>query len=107
VKFGDEFLELYVVMCNTISKPIRIKIIKLIGRRKLNVSQIQKELDVSMSNISNHLTDLYRQGILSREKKGNFTYYSLADSELLDGIDYMQKIIRKITKKRSSIKPII
>ncbi|MCK4762699.1 MAG: winged helix-turn-helix transcriptional regulator [Candidatus Aminicenantes bacterium] len=96
----EEFLELYVLMCRTISKPVRLKIIQAIGTGKRNVSSLQKELDIPMSNLSNHLNDLYRSGVLAKEKQGNFVFYSLTDPELLEGIDRMQGIVKCITSKR-------
>jgi len=97
---GDEFHELYSVMCRTISKPVRLKLLFFIGDSKKNVGEIQKHVGVSMSNLSNHLNDLYRAGILSKEKQGNFVYYYLTDPELLQGVSRMQKIIGNITRKR-------
>lgn len=101
---NDEFLELYVLMCSTISKPVRLKIVHTIGNGKVNVSTLQKELDVPMSNLSNHLNGLYRAGILGKEKKGNFVYYYLTEPELLKGIANMQKIIKTITSRRDASK---
>ena len=97
---NENFLELYALMCSTISKPVRLKIISTIGKGKMNVSELQKILDIPMSNLSNHLNSLYRAGILRKEKKGNFVFYYLTEPELSSGIANMQEIIRKITSRR-------
>lgn len=99
---NDEFLELYVLLCKTVSKPDRLKIIKAIGEGKMNVSTLQKELNISMSNLSNHLNGLYRAGVLGREKQGNYTYYYLIEPRLLQGISQMQEIFKYITSRRGS-----
>ena len=96
----NDFLELYVLMCRTISKPVRLKILDLIGKGKVKVGDLQKELGISMSSLSNHLNDLYRAGVLGREKQGNFVYYYLTKPDLLKGISNMQKIIKDITARR-------
>ncbi len=96
-----EFLELYVMFCKTISKPARLRIIHLIGNGKMNVSTIQKELDIPLSNLSNHLNDLYRVGILSKEKQGNFVFYYLTDPELVAGVTKMQQIVKNINQKKT------
>ena len=98
---NDEFIELYVLMCQTISKPVRLKIIHTLGKKKMNISSLQKALDVPMSNLSNHLNDLYRSGILIKEKQGNFVYYSLSEPDLINEINRMQKIVKTITSKRT------
>jgi ArsR family transcriptional regulator len=100
---NDEFLELYVLMCNTISKPVRLKIIYLIGKGKMNVSTMQAKLKIPMSNISNHLGALYRAGVVSKEKNGNFVFYSLTDPLLPEAIRKMQKILKSINLKRNSL----
>lgn len=97
----DDFLEMYVLMCSTISKPVRLKIIHTIGQGKMNVSTLQKKINVPMSNLSNHLTHLYRAGILGKEKDGNFVFYYLTEPKLLKGISQMQEIIKNITQRRS------
>jgi DNA-binding transcriptional ArsR family regulator len=101
MNLDEDYLEIYVMMCRIISKPVRLKIIHMIGQKKLNVSQLQKELDISMSSLSNHLNDLYRSGVLGREKQGNYVYYHLAEPKLLSGITGMQDILKCINLKRT------
>ncbi|MCK4762700.1 MAG: winged helix-turn-helix transcriptional regulator [Candidatus Aminicenantes bacterium] len=96
---NDDLFELYAVMCKTISKPTRLKILHYIGTGKANVSDMHKALNVSMSSLSNHLNDLYRAGVLTREKQGNFVYYSLSEPGLLEVIDNMQNIIKKMSSR--------
>lgn len=99
---NEEFLEMYVLMCRTISKPDRLKILSAIGKDTVNVSTLQKELNISMSNLSNHLNDLYRAGFLKKEKQGNFVYYSLIEPKLLKGIANMQEIFKGILARRGA-----
>jgi len=94
---NEEFIEMYVLMCRTISKPDRLKILKAIGRGKKNVSTLHKELNIPMSGLSNHLNDLYRSGVLGKEKKGNYVYYYLTEPKLIKSISQMQEIIKNIT----------
>lgn len=100
MKVDDDFLEMYVLLCRTISKPDRLKIIDTIGMEKKNVSTLQKELNIPMSNLSNHLNDLYRSGVLGREKQGNYVYYYLTEPELLQAIAQMQDILKTIFGRR-------
>jgi len=96
-----ENYEQYSAVCRTIVNPVRQRIIRIIGRDTLNVSQIQRELDISMSNLSNHLSALHRIGVLSRKKDGNFIYYYLTETEILEVLEHMQRVIASITAKRS------
>ena len=99
----DMYYDQYALMCKTIVNPIRLKIINIIGDKKKNVSEIQKKLDISMSNLSNHLSALHRVGVLSREKKGNFIYYYLTEKSLLDVLKRMKQVIGSISSRRNVI----
>ncbi|HLP45228.1 MAG TPA: metalloregulator ArsR/SmtB family transcription factor [Candidatus Kapabacteria bacterium] len=100
----EQFYEEYASMCKTIINPIRLQIIEIIGNGKLNVSEIQGRMNnISLSNLSNHLGALYRAGVLTREKKGNFIYYYLTESELLEILKKMRNIIGSIVAKRNKM----
>lgn len=95
-QLNEEFLEFYTTMCRTISKPIRLKILHLLGENKMNVGEIQSAMKVSLPSLSNHLNDLYRAGILKKEKDGNFVYYYLTEPGLLHSIGEMMTSIKFI-----------
>ncbi len=94
---NDKFYEAYSIFCHTVTNPARLKIIEVINQDKLNVSQIQEKVEISMSNLSNHLRALYKLGVLDREKKGNFNYYSIVDYEILEIISKMGDFMEKIS----------
>ncbi|MEN8153717.1 MAG: metalloregulator ArsR/SmtB family transcription factor [Acidobacteriota bacterium] len=96
----EKFLDMYVLMCRTISKPDRLRIIDLVSDKKMNVSAIQKKMDISMSSLSNHLNDLYKVGVLSKEKDGKLVFYYLTDPNLITSIGEMHKVIKSIFNKR-------
>lgn len=100
---GDYFYEQYALVCKTIVNPVRLKIIEIIRDGKMNVSQIREKMNISMSNLSNHLNALYLMGVLGREKKGNFIYYYLTDLDLLAVLDKMKKVVGAIVSKRNGM----
>lgn len=93
MSIDERYLDHYTLMCKTVSKPDRLRIINLLHDKKFNVRQIQEALDISLSNLSNHLNDMYKMGVLGKKKKGKSVYYYLINPELVDGISNMQKII--------------
>ncbi len=99
--FEDSFYQEYALICKTIVNPIRLKIIEIIGDRKLNVSEIQTQLNISMSNLSNHLTALHRVGVVGREKKGNYIYYFLVETQLLEVMRKMRTVVHSIAARRN------
>ena len=101
MSIDERFLDHYVLMCKAVSKPDRLRIINLLNDKKFNVGQIQKELDISLSSLSNHLNDMYKMGVLGKVKDGKSVYYFLINPELVDGIYNMQKIIKVMFTDRT------
>ncbi|MCK5222440.1 MAG: helix-turn-helix transcriptional regulator [Candidatus Aminicenantes bacterium] len=89
-------------MCQAVSKPDRLRIINLLDNKKFNVGQIQEKLDISLSSLSNHLNDMYKMGVLGKEKEGKSVFYYLVNPDLVDGISNMQRIIRVMFEGRTS-----
>lgn len=88
-------------MCKIIVNPIRIRIIDILRDRRLNVSEIQAELTISMSNLSNHLNALFQAGVLDRCKQGSYIYYSLSEPELPQVLERMQHLITAMAERRN------
>jgi ArsR family transcriptional regulator len=60
-----------------LSTPIRLKIISALCQDEKNVSQLLQEIDTTQPNMSQHLSTLYRAGVLSRRRDGAQVYYGL------------------------------
>ena len=65
-----------------LSEPMRVRIIHSICQQEKTVSQIVAETGSSQTNISRHLGSMYRAGVLTRRKEGNFIYYGVGDETL-------------------------
>ena len=70
-----------------LSHPIRIKILWLLKKKKsLNVNELQKELVISQSNVSQHLSLLRTNKLVAEERKGKEVYYSLVASKKISKV---------------------
>ena len=98
--FDEKFLDHYTLMCKAVSTPDRLRVINLLNDQKFNVGEIQDQLNISLSSLSNHLNDMYKMGILGKDKVGKSVYYYLINPELVEGIANMQKIIKVMFKDR-------
>lgn len=61
--------------------PTRLRILRLIGEARLNVSEVVSLVGVAQSSVSHHLTKLKALDLIREERHGGFTYYSLAIDE--------------------------
>jgi DNA-binding transcriptional ArsR family regulator len=69
----DSVAELFAVL----STPIRLKIISAVCHGEKNVSELLAEIDTTQPNMSQHLSTLYRSGVLSKRREGTQMYYRL------------------------------
>ncbi len=69
----DSVAELFAVL----SAPIRLKIISAVCQGEKNVSELLAEIDTTQPNMSQHLSTLYRSGVLAKRREGTQMYYRL------------------------------
>lgn len=69
----DSVAELFALL----STPIRLKIISSLCKGEKNVSQLLSEIDTTQPNMSQHLSTLYRAGVLGKRRDGTQIYYRL------------------------------
>jgi len=64
-----------VLIFHALSNPTRQKILKLLSKRKMCVSEICKNFQITQPSISHHLDILKRAGLVVYQKKGKEVYY--------------------------------
>ena len=70
-----------------LSHPLRIKILWLLKKKKhVSVHELQNELKISQSNVSQHLALLRTHKLVTEERKGKEVYYSLVASKKISKV---------------------
>ncbi len=69
----ESVAELFAVL----STPIRLKIISAVCHGEKNVSELLAEIETTQPNMSQHLSMLYRSGVLAKRRDGTQMYYRL------------------------------
>ena len=69
----DSVAELFSVL----STPIRLKIISSVCQGEKNVSEMLAEINTTQPNMSQHLSTLYRSGVLAKRRVGTQVFYRL------------------------------
>jgi ArsR family transcriptional regulator len=62
-----------------LATPIRLKIISALCQTEKNVSQLLSEIDTTQPNMSQHLSTLYRAGVLGRRRDATQIYYRIGN----------------------------
>ena len=73
----EQVFESVAELFSVLSTPIRLKIISAVCQGEKNVSELLGEIETTQPNMSQHLSTLYRSGILSKRRDGTQMYYRL------------------------------
>jgi len=74
---SDAVFETVAELFSLLSTPIRLRIIGALCNNEKNVSQLLSEIDTTQPNMSQHLSTLYRAGVLGKRREGTQIYYRL------------------------------
>jgi ArsR family transcriptional regulator, cadmium/lead-responsive transcriptional repressor len=77
------------------SDPSRLSILEALKEQPLHVTDLVAATGMS---VSNHLSCLRDCGLVSREQRGRFTYYRLADERLLQLLDITDGVLRDVAR---------
>jgi ArsR family transcriptional regulator len=67
--------EMAAELFSVLSTPMRLRILSAVCEQEKSVSQLLSEIDTTQPNLSQHLTVLYRSGILAKRKEGTQVLY--------------------------------
>ncbi|QPF76261.1 winged helix-turn-helix transcriptional regulator [Roseateles sp. DAIF2] len=72
---ADRVYEIAAELFGLMSTPLRLKIISALCQGEKTVGQLVIELATTQPNMSQHLAQLYRSGILAKRREGVQIYY--------------------------------
>jgi len=87
-----EHIESIAGLLKTMSHPIRLKILCLLQDREMTVGDLREEVKTTNANVSQHLSILRNQGIISFRKDANFIYNRINDPRILQLIQTLRKL---------------
>jgi DNA-binding transcriptional ArsR family regulator len=88
----QEHIELAARSLKSISHPLRLKILCVVGDHEACVHEIVDAVGTSQSNISQHLAILREKGVLLKRKEANRVYYRVGDARVLQLISMMREV---------------
>lgn len=84
-KFKAEFFK-------TLSHPARIKILELLRQGEMSVTEMQEQLKIDPSSVSQHLSILRHKNIVEYRKVGTSVYYRVHDPQIFELLDAARRI---------------
>lgn len=92
---STELLAIEEEIFKVIANQKRLEIILLLEKQELNVGQMVDMLGLRQSNLSQHLTLLRQQRLVTVRKNGRESYYRLSDDSIAKSIRIIHGFLRK------------
>lgn len=95
--------ELHADFCKTLSHPTRLMILALLAKKEMSVGEIAEVIGVPLSNISQHLSVLKAQTLVTTRKDGQTVHYSLTDRRIVQACTLIRSVLLDSMKKRGLV----
>ena len=80
-------------ICAALSHGKRLRIVALVAAQEMSVGDLAAALDVSLSNVSQHLTLLKAQGLILSRREGQTIFYRLADRRIIEACILIRAVV--------------
>jgi len=88
----EEKVEVVSSLLKSISHPLRLKILCILQDGEQTVGDIQTAVQTTNANVSQHLTIMRNQGIVTSRKEANFIYNRIGDDRVVALMDTLQDL---------------
>lgn len=85
--------ELHASICQTLGNPKRLEIIERLRDGELSVTELAEAMDVSQSNLSQHLAVMRQKGIIIPRRDGANVYYRLSNPKIIKACHLMREVL--------------
>lgn len=107
----------FAIVAKTLGHPQRLELIEQLGQGPRSVDLLAEKLGLPIANVSQHLQQMRRAGLVAAERQGKFIIYRLADPSVLAAVASLQKvaeaglaevdkIVRGYFSERDSLEPV-
>ena len=79
----------------TMTHPARIRVLELLREGPRSVSELQPDVGIESSHLSQQLAVLRRAGIVASERQGNSMIYSVVDPQIYELLQTAKEIIAR------------
>ncbi|OGN91720.1 MAG: hypothetical protein A2Z70_01755 [Chloroflexi bacterium RBG_13_48_17] len=80
-------------MCQVFSHPKRLEVINVLREGEMSVTELAQKLELTIGNLSQHLSMMKERHILTTRKEGNMVYYRILNPKLLRCFDMMREML--------------
>lgn len=88
-----KLFEMHAEICKIFTNPKRLEIISLLKDEEKTVSELEELAGIPQANISQHLTILRQNGVVTTRREGANIYYKIANPKILQACDLMREVL--------------
>ena len=88
-----QIYKLHASICHTLANPKRLEIIDKLRARELSVTALAEALEISQSNLSQHLALMRQRGILTTRREGLNIFYRLSNPKIIQACELMRQVL--------------
>lgn len=85
--------QLHASICHTLANPKRLEIIDKLRAGELSVTELVEALEISQSNLSQHLAIMRQRGIVATRREGLNIFYRLSNPKIIQACDLMRQVL--------------
>lgn len=103
-RLREELEELTAGVCRALSDPKRLMILYALADHPRGVGELAELLEVSPSNVSQHLGLLRDRSLVDAEREANRVIYTLRDRRVVQSIDVLRAVMSDELDRRRAIR---
>lgn len=93
--------ELQARLCQVLASPKRLEILYTLRETEMTAGDLAKAVDVTMPNLSQHLSLMKQHGLVESRKEGLNMYYRVASGQILDTLASVRRVLAEQLTRQS------
>ncbi|MBN2800493.1 MAG: helix-turn-helix transcriptional regulator [Deltaproteobacteria bacterium] len=99
---GCDIFTLQAQFYKLFANSLRLQIVWELGDGEMTVTELSDHLEVTVSNVSQHLRVMRALGVVRARRDGQRQFYRITNPRFLEGVRVMQQGILEINQERGS-----
>jgi DNA-binding transcriptional ArsR family regulator len=93
--------ELQARLCQVLASPKRLEILYTLKNQEMTAGELAKAVDVTMPNLSQHLSLMKQHGLVESRKEGLNMYYRVSSDHIMDVLDSVRRVLAEQLARQS------
>jgi len=98
-----KIFELHAEICKVFTNPKRLEIISLLRDEEKTVNELTELAGVPQANVSQHLTVLRQNNVVTTRRNGANIHYKIANPKILQACDLMREVLLEQLKENEKL----